>query len=1123
MRVKKRSLGIFVLVCFTVYLVMCLWAYTTVENRLASLQLVQHNTHNAQAWGFGFFRERCQSRHVAKHGHSVKQGKIGGKTEVELFNPGEHTCSVEDAARKHRVDIQMEKEWDAIQTGYPQYVYTVSGWMQVIEIQSYTVKGTDRPLQVIIVPHSHQDPGWLSTFESYYSSYTQQTLSTAVGKLMEHPHWKFMWAEVSFLARWWKDAGATEKEYFKTLVKSGQIEIVTGGWVVSDEASVHYQAMLDQLIEGHQWLQQVLGTVPQSAWSIDQFGYSPTMPYMMKRSGLKNVVIQRVNYAVKRHLASSKDLEFYWRQAWDAQGSTDILCHMMPFLSYNIPSSCGPDPFICCKFDFSRKKCTWGQSKVPIVKISDENIASLSWQLWEQFQKKAQIYRSNVLLVPHGDDFRYSGGDEWDDQLGNLEKLMTYMNQSKDMHVVVKFGTVSDYFKALEKDKQYISNDFPSFSGDFFPYNDRDDQFWTGYFTSRPLFKHIARILQSRLRLAEIVYSLSLVRALRSNSYLFSLLKTKYEHLVSGRQALALFEHHDAITGTSRRAVVENYASIIHSALKDINALLATLITSLIVTPASSFSEDSLMVLTEESSLADAPPRNIRINLQFKTVLVLTNSLTVHRNDVVSVIVSNPNVEVVESDSGKTVLYQVNPVYSRKHDWETGQYEILFEVNIAPLSLKTYHLVPITKQPWYVLSKVLMVNKVVTDLSNLFNISTAEPDRTEIAISNQYLLASFSTCTGLLHHIQRKVDESSFNVKIKFVTYGTGSWKNPYRDKSGAYVFLPDGPAKDTSLMYPSVFVVSGPVSSSVYTKLQGVVQKVTLHNIAGPLGSALIVNNDVNIGTGGDSWNNKELVMRLETDVNNHDNTFCVDLNGFQMHRKKTRSKLPIQGNFHPLTTATFLEDDSRPFRLTLLTSEAHGMASLNVGWLEVVLDRRLMQDDWRGLSEGVTDNRPTPSQFMIVLERMQSPTANTKSAACFLSSMSTQLSQYLNNPILSLVAPTTSVNRFLPHRLLLTSPLPCALNLLNLRSFQPNNIMSATALLIVHHAGLDCRFPELSLVKELCKTMSKLNLNMFTDVRVSAAVEMNLSGVQKKRTASLNEEIVPPMEIQTYKVTLR
>jgi alpha-mannosidase II len=51
----------------------------------------------------------------------------------------------------------------------------------------------------------------------------------------------------------------------------------------------------------------------------------------------------------------------------------------------------------------------------------------------------------------------------------------------------------------------------------------------------------------------------------------------------------------------------------------------------------------------------------------------------------------------------------------------------------------------------------------------------------------------------------------------------------------------------------------------------------------------------------------------------------------------------------------------------MKLHSGQAHGVASLRQGELEVMLDRQLVYDDERGLGQGVTDNKPSLSEHSV------------------------------------------------------------------------------------------------------------------------------------------------------------
>ncbi len=63
--------------------------------------------------------------------------------------------------------------------------------------------------------------------------------------------------------------------------------------------------------------------------------------------------------------------------------------------------------------------------------------------------KKAALYRSNVVIAPLGDDFRYMTSDEAEAQYKNYQFIKDYVNDHVP-GVTMQFGTLSDYFQKLQ-------------------------------------------------------------------------------------------------------------------------------------------------------------------------------------------------------------------------------------------------------------------------------------------------------------------------------------------------------------------------------------------------------------------------------------------------------------------------------------------------------------------------------------------------------------------------------------------------------------------------------------------------------------------------------------------------
>ena len=111
----------------------------------------------------------------------------------------------------------------------------------------------------------------------------------------------------------------------------------------------------------------------------------------------------------------------------------------------------------------------------------------------------------------------------------------------------------------------------------------------------------------------------------------------------------------------------------------------------------------------------------------------------------------------------------------------------------------------------------------------------------------------------------------------------------------------------------------------------------------------------------------NQEWFVRFNSDVENG-GVFHTDLNGFNFDTHYFRSDLPIQSQVFPMPTHASIQDNQT--RLTVLSEHAQGTASLQDGAIDVFLDRRLKQDDARGLGQGVRDNVVTRTRLRVVVE---------------------------------------------------------------------------------------------------------------------------------------------------------
>ncbi|XP_016422265.1 lysosomal alpha-mannosidase-like [Sinocyclocheilus rhinocerous] len=687
-----------------------------------------------------------------------------------------------------------------------------------------------------------------------------------------------------------------------------RLEFINGGWCMSDEATTHYSAVIDQMTLGLRFLNDTFGECgrPRVAWHIDPFGHAREHASIFAQMGYDGFFFGRLDYQDKARRMKTKEMEMLWR------ASESLMPPLADLFTGVLPNGYNPPEGFC-----------WDQScnDAPIrddPDLEDYNVDEIVQRFLNVSYNQAAFYKTNhiismscpatnpsmlnVHLVPHTHD-----------DVGWLKTVDQYY-----------YGGEALFMSDL---KVFVcSFHWPLKTDDFFPYADDAHDFWTGYFTSRPALKLYERLSNSRLQTCN---QLEVLSGPKSTSGPFGEGDSD-----TMKRAMGVAQHHDAVSGTEKQHVAYDYARRLATGWAHCEVLVRN---SLAVLSGS----ESPRVFCENLNISVCPltESSQKFSMNVYNPLGRTVSWPVR-------LPVNGSLYSVTDTNGKAVDSQVVPLSKstqqvrRNRGYAKG--ELVFQVEAPPLGYTTY---------------------IISILKDEPPASSPKPTATR-SIQNKFLKVTFDDTTGLLSSLTNLETNQTIRLTQNFYWYNASAGNNKEsRQPSGAYIFRPN--SSDPFVINKTAEIQIVTVSSTVQEVTQWfspwVSQVVRLYEGHRELELEWTVG-PVPIADG----LGKEVITRLDTDIESSD-YFYTDSNGREvLERRKDyrptwdlKQTEPIAGNYYPINSRAYIKDDKH--QLTVVTDRSQGASSIYNGSLEIMLHRRLLYDDFRGVGEPLSE----PGEF--------------------------------------------------------------------------------------------------------------------------------------------------------------
>lgn len=155
-------------------------------------------------------------------------------------------------------------------------------------------KGATPSLCISAIGHAHIDLAWLWPIRETIRK-GARTFSTMDRMMDRYPDYKFGVSQPQLLV-WMKEHYPQLYERLKIRVAEGRLECQGAMWVEPDTNLAGGEALVRQILYGQRFWQEEFGVTVDNVWLPDVFGYTGSLPGIMKKSGVPYFMTHKLSW-----------------------------------------------------------------------------------------------------------------------------------------------------------------------------------------------------------------------------------------------------------------------------------------------------------------------------------------------------------------------------------------------------------------------------------------------------------------------------------------------------------------------------------------------------------------------------------------------------------------------------------------------------------------------------------------------------------------------------------------------------------------------------------------------------------------------------------------------------------